>query len=301
MATQAQIKANRQNARKSTGPKTDEGKAAVSQNAVKHGLFAESVINGENPAEYEAFHDEMLAELSPVGMIESTLAERIVSLFWRLKRAERMQNQVIEDMIERKVTNPSAIQSRERHCYGEGIGSDDPRFEPEHLALGRIAISDWANCRILDRMLMYERRIENSVIKLMKELKRFQVMRRIELEGAEKKQTTRSKAIPKAFGFEAATRSNPPSLRDEADTTMLAEKKCDLEKQTQFMPDEIGAKPFLKGDYDNMPVNGGEENKANRTRPEPVERSRFQDAGSDSAFESEEKCSQREPLNMQKT
>jgi hypothetical protein len=53
MSTQAQIKANRQNAQKSTGPKTDEGKAAASQNAVKHGLFAESVIKGENEAEYE--------------------------------------------------------------------------------------------------------------------------------------------------------------------------------------------------------------------------------------------------------
>ena len=48
MSTTAQIKANRQNARKSTGPKTDEGKAAVSQNALKHGIFAESVIEGEN-------------------------------------------------------------------------------------------------------------------------------------------------------------------------------------------------------------------------------------------------------------
>jgi hypothetical protein len=36
-------------------PKTDEGKAVVSQNAVKHGLFAaEAAIKGENPADYEA-------------------------------------------------------------------------------------------------------------------------------------------------------------------------------------------------------------------------------------------------------
>ena len=56
MATTAQILANRNNSRKSTGPKTDEGKAAVSQNAVKHGIFAESVIQGENEADYE--HDQ---------------------------------------------------------------------------------------------------------------------------------------------------------------------------------------------------------------------------------------------------
>ena len=92
MSTEKQIKANQQNAQKSTGPKTDEGKAAVSQNAVKHGLFAESVIKGENEADYEAFHNGMFAELAPVGVVEAVLAERAVSLTWRLKRAERMQS-----------------------------------------------------------------------------------------------------------------------------------------------------------------------------------------------------------------
>ena len=58
MSTTAQILANRNNSQKSTGPQTAEGKAVVSQNAVKHGLFAaEAVITGENPADYEAYHD----------------------------------------------------------------------------------------------------------------------------------------------------------------------------------------------------------------------------------------------------
>jgi hypothetical protein len=108
MSTTAQTKANRENAQKSTGPRTEEGKAVVSQNAVKHGLFAaEAVITGENPADYQAYHDQFLAELAPYGMIEIMLAERIVNLAWRLQRAERMQNQVIDDMIGREVTNPT--------------------------------------------------------------------------------------------------------------------------------------------------------------------------------------------------
>jgi len=77
MATTAQKLANRNNSQKSTGPKSDEGKAVVSKNAVKHGLFAaEAVISGENPADYELYHDNFLAEMLPVGMVESMLAER---------------------------------------------------------------------------------------------------------------------------------------------------------------------------------------------------------------------------------
>ncbi len=263
MSTQAQIKANRQNAHKSTGPKTDQGKATVSQNAVKHGIFAESVIQGENEADYETFQDKMLAELVPVGMVESMLAERIVSLWWRLRRTERMQNQAIDEMIECDVTNPSAIRSRERHCYNEGIEPGDPRFEPEHLTLGRIATSDWSNCRVLDRMLMYERRIENSVIKLMKELKRFQIMRRIEWEDTEKQKHEPSPSLRD----EAATQSNPPSIRDEAATRCApAEKKGDLKKQSQFAPSLMGVTPFLKGDYGEMPAANAEENKAKQSQ-----------------------------------
>ena len=165
MSTKAQTKANQKNAQKSTGPKTAEGKAVVSQNAIKHGLFAaEAVITGENPADYEAYHDQFLAELAPVGMVESMMAERIVSLAWRLRRAERMQNQSIESMMEREVTDPSAIRHRKFHINNERFQPGDPRFEPDHLALGRIAVKDWSYYKVLDRMLLYERRIECLVL-----------------------------------------------------------------------------------------------------------------------------------------
>ncbi|MHC4205048.1 MAG: hypothetical protein ACYSTT_10390, partial [Planctomycetota bacterium] len=129
MATQKQVNANRQNAQKSTGPKSDEGKAVVSQNAVKHGLFAQSVIKGENEADYEAFHDKSLSEMDPVGTMETMLAERAVNLWWRLKRAERMQNEVIEDMIGRKVTNNPARRARECYYINQGIYRGDPRMD----------------------------------------------------------------------------------------------------------------------------------------------------------------------------
>jgi hypothetical protein len=244
MSTEKQINANRKNAQKSTGPKTAEGKAAVSQNAVKHGLFTDSIIFGENEADYEAFHDEMLAELDPAGAVETTMAERIISLWWRLKRAERMQNEVIEDMIVRKVTNRSSRDCREYVLSDHGLRPDDPGYDLDGLALGRIATKDFACCRILDRMLMYERRIESSVVRLTKELRKQQLMRRIEQQ------------------FEPS-----PSLRDEA-ATREKEKISDLKKQSQFMSGLMGVTPFMKRAYDdNMPA-GEEENKAEQSQLE---------------------------------
>jgi len=249
MSTKAQIKANQQNAQKSTGPQTDEGKAVVSQNAVKHGIFAESVIQGENEADYEAFHDQFLAELYPVGMVESMLAERFVSLSWRLKRAERMQNEAIEDMIGRKVTNLLSRHDREYYYTNQGIRPGDPRFDLDDLPLGRIAISDWSYSKVLDRMLMYERRIESSMIKIMKELKRCQIMRRIERQDADQQHIL------------------SPSQRDEAATRCApAEKQVNLKKQTQFAQALMGVKSFVKGGYDNKPAGGVKENKANQSQ-----------------------------------
>ncbi len=47
------------------------------------------------------------------------------------------------------------------------------------LALGRLAIKDFSNARVLERLLMYERRIEHSLYKTVLELQRLQLMRKL--------------------------------------------------------------------------------------------------------------------------
>ena len=249
MSTQKQINANRQNAQKSTGPKTDEGKAAVSKNAVKHGLFAEeAVITGENPADYEAYLDNFLTELEPVGAVETMLAERAVSLAWRLKRAERMQNEVIEDMIGRKVTNNPARRARESYYINQGIYRGDPRMELDDLPLGRIATNDFAYCRVIDRMLMYERRIENSLHKTLRELERRQLIRQFQQQEAKQELPTQE---PDQFRLAPNTAGGLIT---------------DLKKQSQYVPGQNGAKSYLKGDYDKNSPAGEEQNKPNQSQ-----------------------------------
>jgi len=72
MATPAQIIANQQNAQSSTGPRTPEGKARVSQNAIKHGLTSKHlIIREDEQEEFAALQDLLLAELAPQGAIET--------------------------------------------------------------------------------------------------------------------------------------------------------------------------------------------------------------------------------------
>jgi hypothetical protein len=103
MASQAQIAANRLNSQKSTGPRSEEGKAASRFNALKHAASAKSlVIPGED--------DSILAELAasyheqfqPVGPEEALLVEKIVAADWTQRRMHRLEAEVLNTLIARQ-------------------------------------------------------------------------------------------------------------------------------------------------------------------------------------------------------
>ena len=178
MATQAQIHANRQNARKSTGPRTAEGKATASQNSLKHGLLAQqAVIKGEDPGQFEFYRDQMLAELAPAGAMESMLAERAVGLAWRLKRAERVQAEVFDALL---AQDDSPLARLTRSAQARAFGRSNSSNADTETALGRAMVKDFASTRVLDRLTMYERRLEHSLFKTMAELQRLRLLREIE-------------------------------------------------------------------------------------------------------------------------
>jgi len=165
MASIAQIQANRSNAQKSTGPRTAQGKATASHNAVKHGLLAEQVvIHGEDPAQFDLYRAGMLAELAPQGAVEAMLAERAVSLAWRRRRAERLQSAVFATVY-RENANDVVLWPKHGLPIQPGPGEDE-------VILGQVVMTDFARAQVLDRLLVYERRIENSLYRTMRELRR---------------------------------------------------------------------------------------------------------------------------------
>ena len=80
-------KVNRENALRSTGPRTPEGNAVVARNAMKHGLLSrEVVLVEEDRAAFRALAVGLWEYLQPVGALECLLADRIVAAAWRLRR-----------------------------------------------------------------------------------------------------------------------------------------------------------------------------------------------------------------------
>jgi hypothetical protein len=191
MSSDAKILANRLNALKSTGPRSAQGKAAVSKNAVKHGLLAEhDVIDSENEADFDQYRRQLLDELKPVSPMESMLAERIVTLSWRLKRAGRFQNQAINVLNSEDASDPlkrltqSVLFKTALRGFANSENIDLPQPAPpavdDRWPLGRMAVKDFSDARVLDRLLMYERRIEHSLFKNLLELQRLHLIKKFD-------------------------------------------------------------------------------------------------------------------------
>ena len=87
MATERQIAANRNNAQKSTGPKTPEGRAAVRLNGVKHGLTAATlVLPGEAESDFDSLLADFESEHQPATPTEEALVRQMAMAQWRLRR-----------------------------------------------------------------------------------------------------------------------------------------------------------------------------------------------------------------------
>lgn len=97
MLSEKQIIANRNNALKSTGPRTSAGKGIASLNAFKHGFRSSRVpARSQGSVECDRFSQEVLTQLSPVGFIESQLANQIAAALWKLQRLGRIEPELLE-------------------------------------------------------------------------------------------------------------------------------------------------------------------------------------------------------------
>ena len=156
MTSDRKAEANRRNARKSTGPKTPEGKAAVSLNALKHGLLSRQILlPNEDEASLIQLSERLHSQLQPVGELESLLVERIIAAAWRLRRVLAVETGIYEE---------------ER--FSSYTGEDN--------GLGMAFIRDANGANAFSKLSRYETTIERGIYKALHELQRLQAARQTE-------------------------------------------------------------------------------------------------------------------------
>lgn len=133
----AQISANRTNAQKSTGAITQAGKAKVAQNAITHGLFSKQLILAdENPLEYQLLLEQLQQELSPVGILEQSLVERVAISLWKQKRLVRAENARLNlELQTQKLVN--AVNSELNLSFSSHAISERDLTETDDVHIGR--------------------------------------------------------------------------------------------------------------------------------------------------------------------
>jgi hypothetical protein len=201
LSSDKQINANRINSKKSTGPKTDEGKQTVSKNAIKHGvLSSQTVLPWEDDTELETLKSDLTNSLNPENPLEALLVDRIISVAWRLRRVGRIesginswrryslkfnaavinaQNQLpdnppkdsFKELFE--VQNASFSNDRKLKAYDE-VAIQSELVNSEVPELGRTFVKYAQTFAILSK---YELGLERSLFKALNELQRLQAVR----------------------------------------------------------------------------------------------------------------------------
>ena len=152
MATEKQIKANRENSKLSTGPVTEAGKNKVSTNAVKHALEARKhIIIGEDQETFNEYKLGMLQSLEPANVIEEEHALQIISLGWRLRRHSNVEAGLYnQEMIQqmKNGTNKLEVELLKRQDFEEMAIQLDKVPEYQGIAFRRDCKTDNAQIKL---------------------------------------------------------------------------------------------------------------------------------------------------------
>lgn len=180
MPSERQVRANRENAKKSTGPRTVEGKRKSSQNAAKHHLLSnvDVVLEGEDADLFEEIRAGARSHHAPVGIWEELRIDFLAGDAWRALRATRMVTgaQAVLHAETQQSTKvipriPSPLQKVMLRT--QGIDLDAPAPAPvatdleieqtPHRSLARLFRDDAESGALLERAERYETRLRRRM------------------------------------------------------------------------------------------------------------------------------------------
>jgi hypothetical protein len=170
--------ANRRNAAKSTGPRTVEGKAAVSLNRLGHGLTGRApLVPGEDPAEFERLRQGLTDQLAPQGVLEQALVDRAAGCLWRLWRIQQIEAGLLAYRrldLEDDRNRFDVMQA----LLGSDGETDESRawkqLQREDLPTWGMAFVRDCQSGALDKLSRYETSLERGLLRALHELERLQ-------------------------------------------------------------------------------------------------------------------------------
>ncbi|HUE24261.1 MAG TPA: hypothetical protein VMQ86_21445 [Bryobacteraceae bacterium] len=203
--TEAQINANRENAKKSTGPRTAEGKNASSRNRLLHGLRANKhILLDEDPEDFLLLLHDHWDRFQPVGPAEETLVLRIANGQWRLGRALPAEAGIYRDRFHEVFQKDEARWKHYEYQKSSAEKYSDPTPAPPATPvpgdlLARAFNVDCEGPNSLARLARYETSIEHSIDRCIRQLKICQAAR-----------TTASPSDPSPQVPDMAPQAGPP-------------------------------------------------------------------------------------------
>src|ERR1017187_381671 len=181
--TEAQINANRENAKKSTGPRTAERKSASSRNRLLHGLRANKhILLDEDPEEFLFLLDDHLDRFQPVGASEENLVLRIAADRCRLDRVFSMEAGIYRDRFHDVAAKEERRQDRyatkKDYAEEDGKPAPPPPIPPDERDLPARAFNvDCEGPNSFTKLARYETSIERSIDRCLRQLKTYQAAR----------------------------------------------------------------------------------------------------------------------------
>ncbi len=183
----ARLAANRNNAQHSTGPRSPDGKARSSQNALTHGLSSTSLLPPEDQQPFQLHQQSLLDSLRPTNSIQLLLAQRLALLSWKLLKCSMAESALTtrtnasrQSSVER--ANAAAQQEYAQYVadrpYLKIIKRPPPTPQPSPAPLDSSAIlldqTLAAADNTLTRLQRYEGAAERSFFKTLKEYQQLQ-------------------------------------------------------------------------------------------------------------------------------
>jgi hypothetical protein len=166
------VLANRNNAKKSTGPRTENGKAWAKRNAVKHGLRAEYIITvGENKIEFEELKDQFVKELQPIDIISMQLVNRIVLTAWNLQRSDKIQSGMLA--YEMLSYEADEYKSKLKEIHHADFAGSQIKVPYQNLLMGLSFLRDCNSSNAMVKLGSYETRLLNRYSQLLEQLKKY--------------------------------------------------------------------------------------------------------------------------------